>query len=343
MLFYFSQILIFSSIVLLNNYCPSSVFSKGCFGKIPLGCFAPSLLASLPLFLLRTLPFGAGAGREKIKPLLCISNGEEQPKALQKPLTKPLCFEKKDITFLNEPGVYELLDTKNDKSYYGQSSCLIHRLDMHRNELAQGFHTNAGLNAAIRSGICLADIQFIVLECGPEWALEEDRLDREDAYVQKNAHRTYNFDTSAPQTTRTIKPIMVYGTRYESTRAAVAGEKAKGRPVARSSILRYLKNPNNKDVYYLSEEEVAYGEIPIFGQKEGTPSLLFTSYTECVAAGFATNKQNAKRKIDRKETGWKYAHVNEQGKPIRTPYTLKEGEIKYTDWINTNKMEKREN
>lgn len=37
------------------------------------------------------------------------------------------------------------------------------------------------------------------------------------------------------------------------------------------------------------------------------------------------------------EKGWKYAHVDNQGKPIRTPYSLKPGEISYDQWIEQQK------
>ena len=262
----------------------------------------------------------------------------------QNPLMKPLCIEseKKDATFLNNPGIYELRDTVNDKSYYGESACLMHRLDSHRRELAQGHHENSGLNNAIQNGITIDDIQFIVLDCGPEWALLDHRKAREDAYIRRNANRCYNFDESTPPQTRIIRPFMAYNTRYRSTRAAVKGEAQKGRPVGRSTIRRYLRDPNNTDFVYLDNEATKFGEIPIFGKKENTPSLLFNSYTECIAAGFASNKQNARRKIQRKETGWKYAHLDAEGKPLRIPYTLKEGEIKYTEWIKNQSTERGE-
>lgn len=69
------------------------------------------------------------------------------------------------------------------------------------------------------------------------------------------------------------------------------------------------------------------GEVPLFGKKGDSPILLFNSLKECINVGFATNNQNIRRKIHRKEPGWRYAQVDEQGKPVRTPYILKRGEI----------------
>ena len=72
-------------------------------------------------------------------------------------------------------------------------------------------------------------------------------------------------------------------------------------------------------------------------EKNESPSLLFNSYKERIAAGFATNNQNARRKIQRHEKGWRYAHLDNIGKPIRTPYTLQPGEISHDQWINQQK------
>jgi hypothetical protein len=49
----------------------------------------------------------------------------------------------------------------------------------------------------------------------------------------------------------------------------------------------------------------------------------------CISAGYASNHQNRTRKIKRNEPGWKYAHLDSQGKPLRIPYVLQPGEISY--------------
>lgn len=48
---------------------------------------------------------------------------------------------KQDVTFLNYPGVYEILDTVNDKSYYGETKLLVHRLDQHHQQLMNESHS----------------------------------------------------------------------------------------------------------------------------------------------------------------------------------------------------------
>lgn len=104
-----------------------------------------------------------------------------------------------------------------------------------------------------------------------------------------------------------------------------------------STAIIHVNSSYFKDVYYLPDQEVSYGAVAIFGKKDTSASLCFKSYAERINAGFATNKQNARRKIQRKEEGWRYAHVDEIGKPIKTPYTLKPGKISYELWIQQQK------
>ena len=106
--------------------------------------------------------------------------------------------------------------------------------------------------------------------------------------------------------------------------------------IPRSTLRRYLKKNIDPNIHYLSNEEENYGFIPIFGKKEDGPSVLFESFIECVAAGFATNTQNARRKIQKNIPGWRYAHVDSNGKPRRTPYLLKEGELSYKQYKQLN-------
>jgi len=60
---------------------------------------------------------------------------------------------------------------------------------------------------------------------------------------------------------------------------------------------------------------------------------IFESYQDCIEAGYATNVQNARRKIQRGDAEWRYAHLDRKGKPLRIPYKLKPGEISYKDLI----------
>jgi hypothetical protein len=65
---------------------------------------------------------------------------------------------------------------------------------------------------------------------------------------------------------------------------------------------------------------------------------------DVVAAKFATSTQKVRRRIaSPKFPNWRYAAVDDTGKPIRKPYTLNPGEINYDQWLQqqppTNEIE----
>ena len=120
------------------------------------------------------------------------------------------------------------------------------------------------------------------------------------------------------------------GVRYESIRNAARKTKK-----SRATIYRYLSSPTNTNWTYLEKEQTLYGPTPVFGSKDnGVTNYLFESFTACIEAGFATNKQSIRRKVQRNEPGWHYAHIEEIGYPKRTPYSLKPGEVAYSSLNN---------
>lgn len=216
---------------------------------------------------------------------------------------------KKDVTYLIFPGVYEIFDKETGFSYYGESQVLIHRLNKHQEALVKGNHECTRLREAFATNNDLNRIQFFVLDCGPAWADSTKRIARQDAYIEANKYRCFNKVSNSPSP-HLITPVLVMGKRYKSIREAsrVLG-------VAKATLLRRLRDQSNTDYQILHDETTKYGEIPLFGKKGDSPSLLFNSLKECIDAGFATNNQNIRRKIKRKEPGWKYAQLNEEGKP----------------------------
>ena len=201
-------------------------------------------------------------------------------------------------------------------------------------------HENTALRQALATNPSITRIQFLVLDYGPEWADQQKRVERQNAYIEANKNRCFNFiesEQTVNQTVRMNTPVMAYGVRYQSQRHA-----ASELGIARASLRRYCNDPNNTDFSWITEDSAPWSGTPIFGQKEDSPSLLFDSFGECIAAGFATNTQNARRKIQRGQTGWRYAHLDSRGQPLRTPYTLKSGEqsgeLSYKQWAEQNKI-----
>lgn len=246
--------------------------------------------------------------------------------------------DRKDVTFLVHPGVYEIYDTETGFSYYGETYSLSHRLNNHREQLSRGTHENTALMRALASNPSITRFQFFVLDSGPEWADQQKRVQRENAYIEANRTRCFNAiepertENQPPRVCNNV-PVMARGVRYQSQRHA-----ASALGIGRTTLKRYCNDPNNTEFRWLYEESALWSCTPIFGKKGDSPSLLFSSFQECIDAGFATSKQNARRKIQRNELGWKYAHVDSRGMPLRTPYTLKPGEISYKQWAEQNKM-----
>ena len=163
-----------------------------------------------------------------------------------------------------------------------------------------------------------------MLEWGIEWNNKEKRLAKEAEYIQQNSDRCFNVDQTQNIDPITIKPLMYKGERFKSVRDAT-----KNLNRSKAQIKRDLSDPSKTDCYYLKAEIEPYGKIPIFAQKGNGPSVLFESMTQCVEACYATNLQNARRKIQRSQPGWRYAAVDVENKPIRKKYTLKPGELSY--------------
>lgn len=238
-------------------------------------------------------------------------------------------FKKIDITMSKYPGIYEMLDIKNNMSYYGQTDCLANRLARHFYELNREKHDNKMLSKAYKTEKNPDNFRFFILKYGPELKDPHKRLHLQAQYIKMNAHRCYNVINPTP--VKRIRPIMVRETYYRSIRDA-----ARQTGIAKTSLKRFCDDPINTEFYFVNDAEQAYGCIPIFGKKGKGPSVLFNSYLECIEAGYATSTQNARRKIQRQQEGWRYAALHENGKPMRVPYQLKAGEFSYTMFQKTN-------
>lgn len=151
------------------------------------------------------------------------------------------------------------------------------------------------------------------------------RPPKENEYIENNKTRCYN--TTTPQEPIIVTPIIANGTKYPSLREAARGEN-----VSRTHAKRMVANPSKTSWVQVKEEARPWGKTPIFASKSpsGEDSVFFESFADCIAAGFASNKQNVQRKLQRKTPGWRYAHFDLNNKPSRFPYTLKPEERAYT-------------
>ncbi len=227
---------------------------------------------------------------------------------------------------LKNPGVYAIINKKKNMKYFGESQSILQRFEKHYRALEQQTHDNRPLQEDYLEAP--SSFEFIVLDWGPEWVDVNKRVARQDYYIDLNKERTYNiFEVSSI----TKCPILINGQRFGGVREAV---RATG--MSRTTLRRYLRDPSQPEYSYLQEERVSYGKTPIFAKRHDTPSLLFESKIDAVQAGFAPNKQNVTRKLHRGEPGWRYAHFDSQGIPLRTPYQVKPEEMTYKQWLEQN-------
>lgn len=233
-----------------------------------------------------------------------------------------------NVTSLLQPGLYAIINTEDGKSYFGESNLLAKRISAHLYFLQRSEDDNKKLQDAYNQAPDKSVFQFFVLECGPQWADKDVRLAKEKEYIASSEGKCYNDTGEEPQLNKgKIRPLMADGRFFKSTRAASEVLK-----MGRTGIKRKLANPKETEWYYLTDQEEPFGSSPVFAKRDGGPSVCFSSLKACVeAGGFATNLQNLQRKIKRNEDGFRYAHFDPTtGKHLRTPYTLKDGEMLYT-------------
>lgn len=236
-----------------------------------------------------------------------------------------------DVSFLKEPGVYEILDVQNNLSYYGETDCLLNRFQIHWRQLRNGTHPCRKLLEAFQKQNNEDGFQFFVLVSGPDCITANKRKEYQDLVIEENSFRCYNQTKQQrlyyPSTT--IRAILYKGRRYDSVRGALRDtEHVK---ISRTTLKRHLADPTIQDVYYL-EEEKEHGSLPLFARKGKSPLVFFPSIRAALRAGFAKNRNIASQKLKQNIDGWCYAAVDEQGKPLRH-YQLKDSDLTYEMYL----------
>lgn len=189
--------------------------------------------------------------------------------------------EKINISFLKNPGVYEILDVQNNCSYYGESDCLLSRLQIHLRQLRNGTHfCKKLLEVYQKTGE--DNFQFFVIVSGPEWASGKKRRDYQNQLIEENSSRCYNQTKSqclnSPSTL--IRPLMYKGKRYNAVRQSVVDKNHV--KISRTTLIRQLADPAITDVYYLNEDPILHGSIPIFAKQNDGPEVFFPSIRAAV-------------------------------------------------------------
>lgn len=162
---------------------------------------------------------------------------------------------KTDITFILYSRVYEILNILDNKSYYGESSCLVDRLSNHTKDLETGKHECKELQKDYSRIKNRQAFWFIILKSGPEWEEKQKRIDFEKKLIHENSHRCYNIVSLLPEveSVRKVYPVMYYGERFDSI-----PEASKKLKISKSHFQRLLRDPCKPEIYVLKDQVQEY-------------------------------------------------------------------------------------
>lgn len=131
--------------------------------------------------------------------------------------------EKTNISYLNQPGIYEIFDVENNKSYYGETNYLIGRLEVHTRSLRTGTHPCKRLQESYNKIREIEKFQFFIVVAGSEWVDKKKRVEFQNKLIEDNKDRCYNqtFEEMKSPPVSKIRRISYKGHEYANIRAAV--------------------------------------------------------------------------------------------------------------------------
>jgi hypothetical protein len=161
-----------------------------------------------------------------------------------------LNFEQFDFSILFQPGLYQIVNKKTGKIYYGESQNIAVRFSQHFSQLQAGTHWASELQKDWNK--CESDI-FIwqILEIGPEWNKIINRQIKEKKLIQASINNVYN-KLPTPFLINTIpssaNPVLVHDKLYASV-----NEAAKTHNISVKKAIQLLEQ-NNNEWRYLNPE-----------------------------------------------------------------------------------------
>ena len=171
--------------------------------------------------------------------------------------------------------------------------------------------------------------QFFIVVAGPEWVDKKKRLEFQNKLIEDNKDRCYNqtFEEMKSPPVSKIRRISYKGHKYANIRAAVKQLELTPDKISRSHLTRLVNNEKIEYAFYLDSENdgIPHGSIPIFAKKSGTPLMLFSSIRKVLEAGFANSHREIVQKATNNIDGWFYPLLDNDGKPMKGVYKLKEG------------------
>lgn len=133
--------------------------------------------------------------------------------------------QKYEVPFLNTPGVYEILDVQQNKSYYGETNSLVRRFMHHWQRLEDESHECKALVESFQNKKKnIEGFRFFVHKSGPVWENKELRLEYEQKLIDENKNQCYNIVSEERTFENVRKPLFYKGTVYSSACVAAKSE-----------------------------------------------------------------------------------------------------------------------
>lgn len=155
-----------------------------------------------------------------------------------------------DFSVLFQPGLYQIVNIKTQKIYYGESQNIAVRFSQHFSQLQAGIHWNAELQKDLNQ-LDSVNFKWQILEIGLDWSDSVKRQLKEKEFIQASKNKVYNKLTPT-FLTNTIPPsanaILGNGQLYRTLKEA-----AKQNNITQKKALKLLEKDDSGWSYLESE------------------------------------------------------------------------------------------
>lgn len=218
----------------------------------------------------------------------------------------------KDISWLNQPGLYEIENVQNTKRYIGQTENLLERLGKHVSTLNDKKHDCLALQKDWNESPEPAkNFVFRVISAGPEWINKGKREQEEGCLIEKievsflyNQLRQKKRLEPLDENYRVI--LTANGTTYNSM-----AEATKALSIPETTLRRYLNDEANTNFVIVAR--VKHGYSPVVVDDKEYDSL------KSVEKALKISRSTVHKRLNSPEwPRWSYKKEPQKGKGSRS-------------------------